>query len=415
LPFVSPSRSFSPVPGLTQLTVLARGGFATVYRAHQESVGRDVALKIDNRTLDNERDRKRFMREARAAGRMSGHPHVVDLFDAGVTAEGHPYLVMELCQTSYSQRLREHGPLPVEEVQDVGVKIADALAAAHREGVLHRDVKPANILLHYYGSPVLADFGLAVLDDMHRLSPATLDVLTPAYAPPEAFRSEPPTQAGDVYSLAATLYALLHGRPPRWPAEGTPSLVEMLALHQQPVPDLPGVPPRIMNALRAGLAEDPAQRPTAEWLRDELAAASGVIVPTLLPRSEPTATLPLSGTSSVQEPTQQVSPQVTPQTQVSSQAPPHTPLPPSVPPTQAMAPPPRRPSAPPHQPRPVSTFTPSVPPAPPPPPFTDPVPPAPPPAPPAYWTYPDLENNWRKRVMAALSSLLSMMRNNRRA
>jgi len=170
-----------------------------------------------------------------------------------------------------------------------------------------------------------------------------------------------------------------------------------------------------MNALRAGLAEDPAQRPTAEWLRDELAAASGVIVPTLLPRSEPTATLPLSGTSSVQEPTQQVSPQVTPQTQVSSQAPPHTPLPPSVPPTQAMAPPPRRPSAPPHQPRPVSTFTPSVPPAPPPPPFTDPVPPAPPPAPPAYWTYPDLENNWRKRVMAALSSLLSMMRNNRRA
>jgi serine/threonine protein kinase len=86
------------VPGLTGLTVLARGGYATVYRAVQESVGRDVAVKVENRALDSDPDRRRFMREARAAGRMSSHPHVVDLFDAGMTGDGHPYLIMELCE-----------------------------------------------------------------------------------------------------------------------------------------------------------------------------------------------------------------------------------------------------------------------------------------------------------------------------
>ena len=88
------------VPGLTGLSVLARGGYATVYRARQESVGRLVAVKVESRILENERDRRRFMREAQATGRMSSHPHVVDLFDAGVTISGHPYLIMELCRGS---------------------------------------------------------------------------------------------------------------------------------------------------------------------------------------------------------------------------------------------------------------------------------------------------------------------------
>src|SRR5690348_8928004 len=87
LPVTEPPASAPTVPGLTGLTVLARGGYATVYRAEQESVGRPVAVKIENRTLETERDRRRFLREARAAGRMSGHPHVIDLFDAGVTAD----------------------------------------------------------------------------------------------------------------------------------------------------------------------------------------------------------------------------------------------------------------------------------------------------------------------------------------
>ncbi len=91
------------VPGLTDLSVFARGGYATVYRATQASVGREVAVKVENRTLDTERDQRRFLREARAAGRMSSHPHVVDLFDAGVTEDRHPYLIMELCDGSYAR------------------------------------------------------------------------------------------------------------------------------------------------------------------------------------------------------------------------------------------------------------------------------------------------------------------------
>src|SRR5256714_9774909 len=122
------------VPGLTGLTVLARGGYATVCRAVQESIGRDVAVKIENRSLDSDRDQRRFLREARAAGRMSSHPHVVDLFDAGVTSDGHPYLIMELCDGSYAERMKS-APLSAAEAREVGFKIADALADAPSLGV----------------------------------------------------------------------------------------------------------------------------------------------------------------------------------------------------------------------------------------------------------------------------------------
>src|SRR5688572_312404 len=152
------------VPGLANLAVLARGGHATVYRATQVAAYRDVAVKVENGTLDDDRDRRRFLREARAAGRMSSHPHVVDLFDAGVTHDGHPYLIMELCRGSYYERMKRQ-PLTPAEARDVGVKIADALAGAHALGVLHRDVKPANLLVTNFGEPALADFGLAVLNE----------------------------------------------------------------------------------------------------------------------------------------------------------------------------------------------------------------------------------------------------------
>ena len=258
------------VPGLTGLTVLARGGYATVYAAVQESVGRDVAVKIENRRLETEHDQRRFLREARAAGRMSSHPHVVDLFDAGVTSDDHPYLIMELCEGSYADRMKVARLAPTE-VRDVGVKIADALSDAHSLGVLHRDVKPANILHSGFGEPTLADFGLAILAEVRDTS-VTFDVLTPAYAAPEIFRHAEPGAPGDVYALSATLYALMRGRPPRWPTEGTPSLVAVMDMFSQRIPDLPGVPPAFMGLLRAGMANDHASRPTALEFRDGLTA-----------------------------------------------------------------------------------------------------------------------------------------------
>ncbi|MFG3700391.1 protein kinase [Micromonospora sp. NPDC047620] len=256
------------VPGLTDLRVFARGGYATIYKATQISVGREVAVKVENRTLDSERDQARFLREARAAGRMSSHPHVVDLFDVGVTVDQHPYLIMELCDGSYAERMRT-SPLGPAEARDLGVKIADAVAHSHAAGVLHRDVKPANILYSHFNSAVLADFGLAVVAEMRDASVA-LEVLTPAYAPPEMFNHAPPSPAVDVYALCATLYAVMHGRPPRWQSERNPSLVTVLEMFHQPVPGLPGVPDELIDVLRVGMSNDPGERPSAVELRDLL-------------------------------------------------------------------------------------------------------------------------------------------------
>jgi len=263
------------IPGHKVGGVLGSGGFATVYRAWQLAVGREVAVKVDNRVLLTERDRRRFFREVTAAGRLSGHPHVIDVYHAGTLDDGRPYLVMELCPAgSLNDMLSRHGPMEAAQVRDIGIKIADALAAAHQAGVLHRDIKPANILVNRYGVVGLSDFGLASIIAAGGEQTASRDALTPAFSAPEGFRGEAPTALADIYALGATLYALLTGRPPSFGADGrVPSLMTIMALHDRPVDDVPGTPPEFMALLRRSLAPDPAARPqTAAALRDALVA-----------------------------------------------------------------------------------------------------------------------------------------------
>ncbi|SDT43827.1 Protein kinase domain-containing protein [Friedmanniella luteola] len=261
------------IPGLTDWRPLARGGFAVVWEARQATLDRLVAVKVDQRRLDVESERLRFLREAGAAGQMSAHPGIVTVHDAGILADDRPYIVMELCPGGSLTRYLAAADRPSEErVREIGVRIADALAATHARGVLHRDVKPANILVDAYDRVGLADFGLAALPGPDTSRAEAFEGVTPAYTAPEALLRRPPTPAGDVYSLAATLYALLAGRPPRWPAGPTPGLADVVAAQREPLAPLPDVDPGLMAVLGEALDLDPAARPTAAGLRDRLAA-----------------------------------------------------------------------------------------------------------------------------------------------
>ena len=291
--------------GLTDWRPLARGGFAVVWEARQESLNRLVAVKIITRKLDNPEERDRFLRESGAAGRMSSHPGIVTVHYAGLLDDDRPFLVMELCTGgSLTRRLDESLRPSQEWVRDLGVRIADALSAAHDQGVLHRDVKPANVLIDQYGHAGLADFGLAVMTDGMDLE-ERLEALTPAYAPPEAFAPHSPTKSGDVYSLAATLYALLCGHAPR-AVEDTGADPDMTAAQivmahlDDPVERLPDVDPRLMDVLMEALDDDPTKRPTAAAFRDELATLPlGAPSVALLPQlDEPVAPPVPAATSS---------------------------------------------------------------------------------------------------------------------
>src|SRR4051794_4190953 len=208
------------IEGLAEWRPLARGGLAVVWEARQLCLDRLVAVKVYQRDL-LEAGQRHYARETAAAGKLAVHPGIVTVHDGGMMPDGRPYLLMDLCPGGSLTRWLEPDRKPsAERVRQVGLRMAGALAAAHGAGVLHRDVKPANILIDTTGQPRLADFGLAV-EPGAAPEPADALWMTPAWAPPEAFREQPATAAGDVYSLAPTLYALLPGRAPRPPGPPT--------------------------------------------------------------------------------------------------------------------------------------------------------------------------------------------------
>jgi serine/threonine protein kinase len=250
------------IAGLSEWRPLARGGLAVVWEARQLPMDRRVAVKVYQRELQGA-DRHHFVREASLGQKLSAHPGIATTYSAGILPDDRPYLVMELCPGGSLTKWLEPDQRPSEErVRQVGLQIADVLAAAHAAGVLHRDVKPANILIDSDGNPRLADFGLAIERGADSEVTDALWV-TPAWAPPEAFRMQPATEAGDVYSLAATLYALLAGRPPRATGSAPAPLQELVDPADRPIPPIPGVSLPLMQVLLAALADDPTARPSA--------------------------------------------------------------------------------------------------------------------------------------------------------
>ncbi|MCX9190396.1 hypothetical protein C3Y87_02980 [Carbonactinospora thermoautotrophica] len=248
-------------PGYSQLEEIDHGGFSVVYRAHQDRFDRVVALKILTVPSLDEKAIRRFEMECRTMGRLSNHPNIVTVYDAGVTPMRRPYLAMEYCSGGSLQRRVDHaGPLDVAETLRVGIKIAGALHAAHQEGILHRDIKPQNILYTSFGEPALADFGIAQMAQPD--ATVTSAGFTIAHCAPEILEGKPASVATDVYAFGSTLYALLAGEPP-FATEARAGLAPLIQrIMRNELPPLPrtDVPDALLEILYRSMSINPAER-----------------------------------------------------------------------------------------------------------------------------------------------------------
>lgn len=262
---------------LTDLVEIGRGGFGIVYRATDAKFGRSVAVKVI-RDAGLQRDvRARFERECLALGHLSGHPNIVAVHDSGSTDDGELYLVMELLDGgSLNQLLTRSGPPDPALVADWGAALAGALETAHRAGIVHRDVKPENVLFSGYEVPKLVDFGIARMRSAYETRTGFVSA-TLNHAAPEVVAGAAVAPSADTYSLASVLHTMLSGKPPfdRGPEE---SLAPMIArISSAPPPDLRplGVPAQLAAVIERGLAKDAAARyQTAAELGEALADAA---------------------------------------------------------------------------------------------------------------------------------------------
>ncbi|MGO9508117.1 MAG: protein kinase domain-containing protein [Mycobacterium sp.] len=256
--------------GFEDAAEIGRGGFGVVYRCAQPLLDRAVAVKLLTADLDPD-NLDRFLREQHAMGRLSGHPNIVTILQVGTTTTGRPFIVMPYhAKNSLEVLIRRHGPLDWSETLHVGVKLAGALEAAHRAAILHRDVKPGNVMLSEYGEPELTDFGIARISGAFQTATGVITG-SPAFTAPEVLEGETPTPASDVYSLGATLFCALTGHAAFERRSGEKVIAQFLRITSQPIPDLRerGFPADVAAVIERAMTRDPAARPASAALYGE--------------------------------------------------------------------------------------------------------------------------------------------------
>jgi len=268
---------------------LGRGGMGVVWRARDAVLGREVAVKevVFPPTMADEERRPaqaRVMREARAAARLN-HPGAVTLYDV-VTDHGGTFIVMELINApTLADLVRSDGPLPVGRVAEIGAQVASALEAAHQAGIVHRDVKPGNVMVPGNGTAKLADFGIASLQGDPQLTSTGLVIGSPAYMAPEQARGEESGPPADFWALGATLFYAVEGEPPF--DRGTSIATLAAVVNDQPRPlHLAGPLTPLITAL---LSKDPGSRPSGRTVRawlDWLLIVAPSARPTKIPRTQ---------------------------------------------------------------------------------------------------------------------------------
>ncbi|MEV0689952.1 serine/threonine-protein kinase [Streptomyces sp. NPDC050388] len=264
------------------LSKLGHGGMGTVWRAADETVDREVAVKeprVPDHLPERERERanafERMRREARAAARLD-HPAVVNVHDVAVV-DGQPWIVMELVQgRSLGAVLQEEGTLSAREAARVGLEVLGALEAAHAAGILHRDVKPDNVLLGRYDRVVLTDFGIAQIEGETNLTDTGGFVGSPEYIAPERVLGQRPGPASDLWSLGVVLYAATEGVSP-FRRSNTPATLQSI-LNAAPAPPAAAKGP-LAEVITGLLQKDPVHRPNAAQVRVLLEAVVNPPVP----------------------------------------------------------------------------------------------------------------------------------------
>lgn len=247
--------------GFEHAELIGRGGFGAVYRCTERALARPVAVKV-LRSGYGDTDLERFLREQRSMGLLSGHPNIVTVLHVDITATGESYLVLPYySRGSLHDAIEESGPLDAANVLAIGVKLAGALETAHRRGILHRDVKPANVLISDYREPQLCDFGIAHLTGGFETGKGEVTG-SPAYTAPEVLLGRPSTVRSDVYGLGATLFTALSGHVPFQRAAGEGMVAHFVRLTREPVPTAV-LPEQIGSALADAMAQQPQQRPAS--------------------------------------------------------------------------------------------------------------------------------------------------------